>query len=219
LTILREVSIQLETGPLPSRTIRRIAAVLKSGGVIAYPTETVYGLGSDYLQCGAARRIAALKRLETERPLLLLVPHDGWLEKLTRRGDWDPLVTDLVEAFWPGPVTILIPAADTLPGHLIGRNGTIALRNSPDPFVSALLRAHRSPITSTSANPTGKPPAVDFSDILSYFSHSRENIDVAVDGGPRRGAPSTLVSVATGRPRILREGAVPSARIEAICRS
>ncbi len=166
-----------------------IAALRTPGGVVLYPTETLYGLGGCASDRAACARINALKGSEG-KPLVVLV--DGvpdWLEPDARR---------LAQDLWPGPVTLVVDAPDGFADGARSREGTLALRWSPHPVVEALVAAV-GPITSTSANRHGAPPIKTPSDL--EFS-----VDAVIDMGvlPSR-SPSTLVEVSTGR--ILRRGA------------
>jgi L-threonylcarbamoyladenylate synthase len=220
VTILRVERVGGGDEAVPAEGIERLVAVLDAGGVIACPTETVYGLSADYLSDGAAARIRAIKGIEAGRPFLLLIPDRGWLERLGRPGGWERTAAALATAFWPGPLTLLVPAAGGLPGHVAGPEGLVAVRESPDPFVRSLLAARPRPILSTSANPTGRRPATSLAGLRRYFGgKGRGTIDVAVDGGIREGVASTLVSLASGAPRVLRTGAIGPAEIDAVGRS
>ncbi len=189
--------------------IVQAADLIRSGGVIVYPTETVYGLGADPFNHHAFDRIFSLKGRETEKGLILLI---------RGRQDLDALVADiprsaeiLIREFWPGPLTLVFPAAPGLPEHLTRPASTIALRMSDAPVASALLHHVGGPITSTSANRSGKPPARSARQAADVIGH---RVDVILDGGessdPR---PSTLVDVSGRRPKILRPGRIPEAKI------
>ncbi len=182
---------------------------IRSGGVVVYPTETVYGLGADPFNTSAFARIYELKGREAEKGLILLI-----------RGmqDLDALVADipqaaeiLIEEFWPGPLTLVFPAAPGLPGHLPAPSSTIALRMSDAPVASALLHHVGGPITSTSANRSGQPPARNARQAADVLGG---RVDLILDGGessdPR---PSTLVDVSGRNPKILRPGRIPETEI------
>ena len=195
--------------------IVQAADLIRSGGVVVYPTETVYGLGADPFNPSTFARIYELKGREAEKGLILLI-----------RGmqDLDALVADipqaaeiLIEEFWPGPLTLVFPAAPGLPGHLPAPSSTIALRMSDAPVARALLHHVAGPITSTSANLSGKPPARSARQAADVIGH---RVDVILDGGespdPR---PSTLIDVTGGSPKILRPGRIPEAKIDRVLNS
>lgn len=170
-----------------SRIASAIEALRRPGGVICYPTETVYGLGGRACDPSSAERIGALKGRGLQ-PLIVLV--DGVPEGLSAQA------RRLAHAFWPGPMTLIVPAIEGVAANILGPGGTVALRWSPHPVVRELVQAV-GPITSTSANRTGEPPLTD--------GRCRLAVDVVIDVGPLQAeAPSTLVDVARGR--VLREG-------------
>lgn len=184
----------------------RVRDHLRADGIIAYPTETVYGLGCA-LRPGALRRLAALK---PGRPFLLLIDDPASLPAL----DWTPAALRLAERFWPGPLTLAVPArSDAYPPEVVGAEGTVAVRISPHPAVADLLDAAGGPVTSTSANAPGAPPAMD-----ADAAAAAAGADVLVlDGGALPPAlPSTIVRCLPGPVRILREGVIARAAIEAV---
>jgi L-threonylcarbamoyladenylate synthase len=166
-----------------------IKALVKEGGVILYPTETVYGLGGRASDMRSAERIAAIKGRGLQ-PLIVLV-------KEAPTG-LPPLASALAKAFWPGPLTLIVPADGRYPKGIQGPEGTIALRCSPHPVVCALVDAV-GPISSTSANKSGEAP-------LSRADQIQMPVDAVVDAGPiPPSLPSTLVH---HEGRILRDGAL-----------
>lgn len=194
--------------------IVRTADRIRSGGVVVYPTETVYGLGADPFNPVAFERIFSLKGRETEKGLILLI---------RGRRDLDILVADiprnaeaLMDAFWPGPLTLVFHASPSLPDHLLGFKSTIALRVSDAPIASALLRLVGGPITSTSANLSGQPPARSAGEALDDLGR---NVDLILDGGTAPDSrPSTLIDVSIPHPRILRPGPIDETDINRVLR-
>lgn len=184
--------------------IVRTAERIRSGGVVVYPTETVYGLGADPFNPIPFERIFSVKSRETEKGLILLI---------RGRQDLDALVADipraaevLMDAFWPGPLTLVFPASPSLPDHLLGSTSTIALRVSDAPIASALLRHVGGPLTSTSANLSGKSPARSAQEALDTLGG---DVDLILDGGTSPDShPSTLVDVSVPQPAILRPGRI-----------
>ena len=195
--------------------IIRTADRIRSGGVVVYPTETVYGLGADPFSPIAFERIFSLKGRETEKGLILLI---------RGREDLDALVADipravevLMDAFWPGPLTLVFPASPNLPNHLLGTTSTIALRVSDAPVAGSLLHHVGGPVTSTSANVSGQPPAQSAREAADVFG---DRVDLILDGGTARDLrPSTLVDVSGGSPKILRPGRIPDTEIDRILNS
>lgn len=186
--------------------------VLQLGGLVLHPTETVYGLGGD----GSASNnelIARVKGREVGQPLILLTPDREALTATFPAARWPYEADRLAQAFWPGPLTLVIPC-DSAPRGLLGPDGGLAIRISPDPVVEAILRRWGHPMTSTSANRSADPPARSVSEALALFEgradlSGTERPVLAVDAGPREGGrPSTIVSLLGPRPRVLREGPV-----------
>jgi len=219
MAILREENVCSSDRRDLNRIATLASCILRSGEVIVYPTETVYGLGCDYSSEEGYREILELKGLKREKPLILLIPDVEWLKILSPAAAGVSPVRVLVSMFWPGPLTLVLPAASHLPEHLVGSEEMVSMRMSSDPFVQALLGKYKRPITSTSANPTGKVPATGLSDLRAYFSSHRVPLRLVVDGGERSGPPSTLVKITGSGPVIERKGAIPASRIYEACRT
>ncbi len=219
MTILRVENIQLSIGQGAEAVIASAVKALRSGSVIAYPTETVYGLGCDYLNEEGYRAILRLKSLQEPRPWILLIPDESWLDILAHEAVRTSRLKKLISAFWPGPLTLILPAAEDVPVHVVGPERMISMRLSPDPFVRILMDRYKRPITSTSANPTGREPATGMPELIDYFSSSDETIALAIDDGIRSGPPSTLVRIVGDEWIVEREGAISSDRIATACRT
>jgi len=183
-----------------------LSKILQDGGVIAYPTETVYGLGCVAFNEPAVDRVRSLKGIESGRPFILLIPSFEWLGKLAVCVEQ---AHTLSRKFWPGPLTLVLEAAEGAPGFLLGDGGTIAMRHSSHSFVEALLGELGQPVVSTSANPKGYPPASNSEEVAAYFDGHKSTIDVLVeDPDNQSGLASTVVSLVGGRVEVLREGSI-----------
>jgi L-threonylcarbamoyladenylate synthase len=194
--------------PDPS-VLSRAAEVVRDGGIIVYPTETVYGIGSGAFQAGAIKRLHALKRRNEPKPLILLVGHSEEIPPLVREIPAPARV--LMETFWPGPVTLLFSAAPGLPEELTQGRGTIGIRIPSSDLCLRLLALCGVPLTSTSANLAGEAPLRSIGEMISLFP---AGVDLYLDAGelpPSRS--STVVDVSRGTPSIVREGAIPSEEI------
>ncbi len=210
----KDVSLLIPINPVDPdpEVLNRIASILRQGGVIAYPTETVYGLGVDPFREGALARLYALKGRPAAMPISLLVRDAAMLEEVAQNLLRPARL--LIEAFLPGPLTLVLAARPDLPAGLTAGTGKIGVRISSHPLAGHLFTCYPSPITTTSANPTGRPDARDAASILSYFP---EGVDCILDAGPAAGGPSSTVVDATGEtPVILREGAITTERIAGI---
>lgn len=195
------------------RGIELAAEFLRSDGVIAYPTDTLYGLGCDAFSLKALDRILEVKGRSADKglPLLLADPDDV---HLVARPD-SPHFQALAEAFWPGPLTIVMEPAPGLPGPVLGPTGAVGVRVPDHPVPRRLAGALGKPIVGTSANLSGGPDPVTAQDVYRTLGDA---IDHVVDGGPaHRGLPSTVVDITGERPRILRAGAITPNQIQKVC--
>jgi len=180
--------------------IRQAARVLRAGGVIAYPTEGVWGLGCDPANAGAVQRLLALKQRDPAKGLILVAGDIGqFTPYLAGLGEHE---LERLRASWPGPVTWLVPANGVASRWITGRHSGLALRVSAHSQVAALCRAFGGPIVSTSANPSGRPAARSALRVRRYF---RGQLDYVLCGplGGRRG-PSLIRDLMTDK--VLRPG-------------
>jgi L-threonylcarbamoyladenylate synthase len=205
---------------LPFRTDAEVAAAvpvvvahLGRGGLLAYPTETVYGLGSGP-SVPALDALARLKGRAPDKPFLLLVASRAMAES------WGLVFSAsaraLSDAFWPGPLTLVLPGGEgRLPDQLRGREGGIAVRHTGHRAIARLVGALGYPLTSTSANRPGEPPAPGPDRIAEMFRDEIEGGTLLVlDGGVLGNVPpSTLVDCTGAMPRLIREGAIPRAEL------
>ena len=179
------------------------AEIVKRGGVIGYRTDTFYGLGADPENASAVREIIKLKGREVGKPILLLisdldiVPH-----YLSERSN---LFDSLADRFWPGPLTLVGLARKELPSDLTAGTGTLGVRLPDNVIVRDLVRACGGALTATSANPTGKAPAVSAEEVRNYFP----GLDLIIDGGDvKTSEPSTVLDVTGPEVIMIREGAI-----------
>ncbi|MBW3552482.1 MAG: L-threonylcarbamoyladenylate synthase [Gemmatimonadetes bacterium] len=184
----------------------RVREHLETDGIVAYPTETVYGLGCA-LRDAALRRLAAFKG---DRPFLLLIAAPASIEGLV----WTAPALRLAELFWPGPLTLALPAREgAFPPQVVGPDGMVAVRVSPHAAVADLLAAAGGPVTSTSANRPGEPPARS-GDAAASAAAGLERLLVLDAGELPPAMPSTIVRCGAGPVRILREGVIDREAIE-----
>jgi L-threonylcarbamoyladenylate synthase len=187
-----------------------VIRLIEDGGVMGYPTETVYGLGGDPFDRSVVTRIQQLKGRGEGKPFLLLIPSRSDLASLVRPPS--DAAYRLMETFWPGPLTLVFEALPDLPSSLSGSDGRIGLRISPDPFCRRFMEDFGGPLISTSANPSDRPPARSPGEVAAYFG---ESLDLIVDGGRRdSGIVSTVVDVSGSSLRLLREGALSKSAME-----
>lgn len=183
--------------------LEHAAAALRDGQLVAYPTETFYGLAADAWQPAALARLLALKDRGAGAPLPLILPSLDHLDRVVREVPAAARV--LMERHWPGALTLVLPARPALPAPLVGVHG-VGVRLSSHAVASGLARCLDAPLVATSANPGGAPPAVSAAEVTERLPE----VDLLVDGGPTAGGePSTVVAVsAAGSVRVLRIGAI-----------
>ncbi len=184
--------------------IQEAAHILGNGGVIGYPTETVYGLGTDAYNEEALKKLFKVKGREASKPISILIGNVEMLEEVASR--IPSLAMGLIQGHWPGALTIIFEASKACPPILTGDSGKIGVRISPHAVVQKLLEAFKRPITSTSANLSGMPSISDPDEVYRIF---RGRIDFIIDGGKTKGeGESTVIDVTLSPPRVLREGIV-----------
>jgi L-threonylcarbamoyladenylate synthase len=191
--------------------VERAVAALERGRLIVYPTETLYGLGADASRPEVVDRLAHLKGRDGDKPVSVLVASRAMLDEIA--ASISPVADRLIAAFWPGPLTIALPARTGLPARLTAGSGTIAARVSSHPIAERIVSSLGRPLTATSANPGGASPPGDVAAARAYFA---TGVDVYVDGGPSTPGPaSSVVDCSVTPPRLIRQGAVSLDRIEA----
>lgn len=196
--------------PTP-QNINRAAEIVKNGGLIAYPTETVYGLGADPHNDEAVQKIFTAKGRAEDKGIILLIRDVDDLSTLVRTVS--PIAQILIETFWPGPLTLVFRANRDLSPALLGGRDTIALRHSSSPIATQLLKALGGGLTSTSANRSTEPPARSACEVENTLG---DHLGLILDGGPSESTlPSTLVDVSTDHAILLREGAVSAQKLRA----
>lgn len=207
-----EFTSPADTAILHSGEIESAITALRAGEVVVYPTETLYGLGSDAFSTAALDRIFAIKGRDAAKTIALIAHDLDAAFALAR--EVPETARRLAHVFWPGPLTLVMPACDGLPSALIGPGGGVGVRVSPHPVARALARALGRPITATSANLSGAPPARTLAQARAMLAGK---VEVFVEGGTLAGgAPSTVVECGTGGWRVIRAGAVGVADIEAV---
>ncbi|MDN5347021.1 MAG: L-threonylcarbamoyladenylate synthase [Clostridia bacterium] len=192
--------------------IRLAARILARGGVVAFPTETVYGLGANALDARAVRRIFRAKGRPQDNPLIVHVANMEMVDDLV--AEIPPIAGLLMERFWPGPLTLVLPKSDLVPPEVTAGLDTVGIRMPAHPVALALIKAARLPIAAPSANLSGRPSPTTGHHVLRDL-HGR--IDAVVDGGPASvGVESTVLDLTTPVPTILRPGGVTLEELQKI---
>ena len=185
--------------------VRDAAAILRRGGLLGIPTETVYGLGADALNEDAVSRIFLAKGRPQDNPLIIHVPDASWLESYCR--DVPPAAYQLAERFWPGPLTMILPRRDIVPLQTTGGLETVGVRCPNHPVTLAIIEAAGVPIAAPSGNTSGRPSPTTAAHMIEDMDG---RIDGIVDGGPCTvGVESTIIDLTVTPPRLLRPGGLP----------
>lgn len=185
--------------------VRDAAAILRRGGLLGIPTETVYGLGADALNEDAVSRIFLAKGRPQDNPLIIHVPDASWLERYCR--DVPPAAYQLAERFWPGPLTMILPRRDIVPLQTTGGLETVGVRCPNHPVTLAIIEAAGVPIAAPSGNTSGRPSPTTAAHMIEDMDG---RIDGIVDGGPCTvGVESTIIDLTVTPPRLLRPGGLP----------
>ena len=209
---MRTRILKINPADVAAGTIDVIASVLLRDGVMAYPTETFYGLGAAAFSAKGVARVFELKGRDPGKPLPVIASDLDMVGEIA--GPLGPVFWTLAEEFWPGPLTLVLNASSDLPGFLTGPGRSVAVRVPPVPWIRKLAYAMSQPLTATSANLSGQGEISDPEKVAAVFSR---RVELLIDGGKTEGgAPSTLLDLTSPEPRLLREGAVSAPRIRAV---
>ena len=193
--------------------VEEAISVLRQGGIVAFPTDTVYGLGAGMNISQAVERIYQVKERPQNMALPLLVADEAQITKLTKRVP--PIAWQLIESFLPGALTIVLLKSKSVPDTITGGGETVAIRIPSHPIPIALIEGVGTPIIGTSANVSGKPNPLTAGEVYSQFG---DKIDRIIDGGRcPGGSASTVVDVTGDIPIVVREGAISRERLKHVC--
>lgn len=199
------------TRHLQAAELDTAAAILRAGGLVAFPTETVYGLGADALNADAVRRIYEAKGRPSFNPLIV---HVADIAQAGRVAVWDDRAERLAQHFWPGPLTLVLPRRLMVPDIVTGGGPTVAVRRPAHPVAQALIVAAGVPLAGPSANRSGQLSPTTAEHVLRDLDG---RIDAVLDGGPTRaGIESTVVDLSSVEPRLLRPGPIRPTDLEAL---
>jgi L-threonylcarbamoyladenylate synthase len=216
------VSLRLKNPSMSASIIRKInprnpepqfiaeaAAIIRQGGVVVFPTRCLYGLGADAFDPNAVEKIFKIKQRPADNPILVLIHSRRQLDSLV--ANISPPAVAIMDAFWPGRVTLVFEACDSLPNRLTARTGKIGVRLAGHPVAAALAKQVGSPVTGTSANLSGRPGCHQ----IQYLDPPiAKRVDLVLDAGMLEGgAGSTVVDVTADAPQILRVGQVTAEQI------
>ena len=208
--------MQTELLPVSPESLARGGELIRSGALVGFPTETVYGLGANALDANAVRRIFEAKGRPGDNPLIVHISHIDQLSPLIA-AEPSPNARALMAAYWPGPMTLIFPKAQLVPDAVTAGLDTVAVRFPAHPAARALIDAARRPIAAPSANRSGRPSPTTAAHVLADMDG---RIPLILDGGPCEvGLESTVIDMTAGSPRVLRPGGVTPEMIAATCGS
>ena len=203
---------KIENSKTPKNVVecfKHALAALARGEVIIFPTETLYGLGADALNSQAVEKVFQLKGREHNNPIPVLIADPAMLDMLVAAVP--ERAKALMEHFWPGPLTLVMPARSDIPKPLVNATGGIGVRISSQPIATQLVAGLRRPLTATSANPSGKEAARTIDEAKAYFSAT---IEIFIDRGRLKSKTgSTVVEVLGSEVKIIREGEITAAAL------
>jgi len=208
--------LTFDVANLSDRDFDQILSFLQAGGVIGFPTDTAYGLGADPFNESAIRRIFEIKGRPESKPILVLVDSMDMVQRLVGISDVSGIANQLASRFWPGPLTLILPALGPELGNVsrlvTSGTGTIGVRWPSAPFALRLVRAFGRPITATSANKSGMPSTVTADDVRAQLGM---DLEMLIDGGRLPTSQgSTLLDLTQDRPTLVREGPVSRMALE-----
>ncbi len=199
-----------QSSPDPS-VVSEVVRLLKTGSVIAYPTDTFYGLGADIYNNDAVERIYSIKSRRTDKPIIILISDKKMLRPLIANGQMSHIAERLTDTYWPGPLTLVFNASDAVPAMLTANTGKVGIRLPDNELCRLLIEELKHPITATSANISGEGSIDNPADVAKSLG---DMIDVLVDGGNTKGGcTSTVVDVTNVEPVFIREGVIPKSDI------
>lgn len=204
--------VAIDTVATGSEAFAEAARVLRGGGLVAFPTETVYGLGANALDAAAVARIFAAKGRPANNPLIVHLADASQVHEIA--ADWPLAAARLAERFWPGPLTLILPRGDKVPDIVTAKGPTVAVRVPAHPVAQALLRAVALPVAAPSANRSTELSPTQAEHVLRGL---KGRIDLLIDGGATPGGiESTVLDVTTMPPRLLRPGLIGVAELESL---
>ena len=184
---------------------------IKQGGLVVFPTETVYGLGADGLNSAAVRRIFEAKGRPSDNPLIL---HVADMESAEKIGEINPIARKIMEKFWPGPITVIVRKKDIVPAEVTAGLDTVAIRMPENAIARQLIKAAGTPVAAPSANLSGKPSPTAF---RHAFDDMKGRVDMIIDGGDCDiGIESTVIDTTSEKPMVLRPGGITAEMLREI---
>ena len=192
------------------KLLKTPAEIIKKGGIVVFPTETVYGIGTNALNIEAVKRLYEIKRRPLNKPISLLVSDFKMIEKFTK--NITEMEYKIMKKFFPGPLTIILEKNDIVPDIVTSRGSTVGIRMPEKEITRKLIEYAEVPIAAPSANISGNPSGIEIEKILDEF---QGDVDYYIDGGKSKiGIGSTIIKVVEGEIKVLREGIITKKEIE-----
>ena len=199
----------METRKYTMEETEQAASMLRKGGLVAVPTETVYGIAASAEDGVAVQMIYDLKDRDYDKPVSVLVTGMDMVEKYCQ--NIPPVAYRLAEKYWPGPLTMILEDKEVVPAMVTADTGTLGVRCPDHPLTLAIIEKAGVPLAAPSANPSGDEPAKTAQEVLDYFNRK---IECVVDGGPcAMGVASTILDLTEEEPQVLREGGIPAGEL------
>ena len=194
--------------------LKESADMIKNGGIVVFPTETVYGIGVNSLDEDAVKRLYEVKRRPLDKAISLLVSNIEMIEQVAK--DITDIEYGLIKEFFPGPLTIILNKKHIVPNIVTAGGSTVGIRMPENEIALRLIEYAGVPIAAPSANISGNPSGTELTTIMNEF---KEDVDCYIDGGKSKiGLASTIVQVIDGLPHILRQGSISKEQIEEVCK-
>ena len=199
----------METRKYTMEETEQAASMLRKGGLVAVPTETVYGIAASAEDGVAVQMIYDLKDRDYDKPVSVLVTGMDMVEKYCQ--NIPPVAYRLAEKYWPGPLTMILEDKEVVPAMVTADTGTLGVRCPDHPLTLAIIEKAGVPLAAPSANPSGDEPAKTAQEVLDYFNRKIEGV---VGGGPcAMGVASTILDLTEEEPKVLREGGIPAGEL------
>jgi len=192
----------VDLGSPDSAVIEEAMRTIQDGGIVLYPSDTIYGLGCDPFNADAVRRIYEIKGRDEGKGVLVLIPDLEWVDRLA--AEVSSAAEHLMDQFWPGPLTLLFPPSPSVPSSVVGREGRIGIRCPDSPFLLAWMESLRGPLVSTSANLSREAIPKTLEALRGIFY---DKVDLFLEAGELTARPASTVVDLLGDPQIVRRGA------------
>lgn len=194
---------------IDDKKLQEVANIIRQGGIVVFPTETVYGIGTNGLDSKAISKVYHVKQRPLNKPISLLVSSLEMVKAVTE--NISDIEYKLMEEFFPGPLTIILKKNKLVPNNLTNNTDTVGIRLPDNIIARKLIEYANVPIATPSANISGKPSGINIQDIIKDFA---DKVDYYIDGGPSKlGIGSTIVKIEDNKPLILREGSISKEQI------